>query len=218
MESNDRLDRERLSRVLELVAKRLPVELLLPEFPELTQDDIRRLLQDVADHVRTCQEWPPAGNAGRWPEVRQMYASLYCDGASQGNPGPAGAGVLLLDQEGEQLFTFSRFLDTATSNEAEYQALISGLEAAADLGINRVQIFMDSQLVVRQILGEYRVRHPRLQHLFDKAVSRLQRFDDYDIVHIGRERNKQADRLAREAIERALRGGERELYWRARKE
>jgi ribonuclease HI len=141
-----------------------------------------------------------------------MSVSLYCDGASRGNPGPSGAGVVLLDEKDEQFFELSRYLDSGTNNEAEYRALVRGLEAAADLGVKRMQIFLDSELVVKQLNGKYKVRSPRLRSLFDQAVSRLQQFDDYAIFHVGRELNQQADRLANEAIDRGLQGGDRETY------
>jgi ribonuclease HI len=209
--SDNRLDRQRLSRLLELVGARLPLQILEAEFPELSREDIQQFFQSVAEHVRECpglKEIAAASNHAATAEVRR--GSLYCDGASRGNPGPAGAGVLLLDDRGMVIVELSRFLDTATNNQAEYQALIRGLKAAADFGLNRVQIFLDSELVVKQVLGKYRVRHPRLQPLFREALSRLQHFDDYDIVHVGREYNQEADRLANEAIDRGLRGGKRE--------
>ncbi|MEE8622235.1 MAG: reverse transcriptase-like protein, partial [Syntrophobacteria bacterium] len=81
-----------------------------------------------------------------------------------------------------------------------------------DLGVKRIEIFSDSELVVRQLSGKYKVRNPRLRSLFDQAVSRLQQFDDYAIFHVGRELNQQADRLANEAIDRGLQGGDRETY------
>ena len=99
-----------------------------------------------------------------------------------------------------------------TNNEAEYRALVRGLEAAAEIGAKRVEIFLDSELVVRQLRGKYKVRNARLRSLFDRAVSILQQFDDYGIFHVGRELNQQADRLANEAIDRGLQGGDRETY------
>jgi ribonuclease HI len=141
-----------------------------------------------------------------------MRGSLYCDGASRGNPGPSGAGVVILDKNGEQIFELSRFLDNATNNEAEYKALIRGLRAAADVGLKGVEIFLDSELVVNQLLGTYKVRNPRLLKLFEEAMSRLRLFDEYAIFHVVRELNQKADRLANEAIDRGLRGGDRERY------
>jgi ribonuclease HI len=214
MGSRNALDRQRLIRVLEVLGERLPTELLRAEFPDLTRKDVRSLFQAVAEHVRCCEEWPDSvanGQKGE-PGTRMMSVSLYCDGASRGNPGPSGAGVVLLDEKGEQILELSRYLDDGTNNEAEYRALVRGLEAAAEIGVKRIEIFLDSELVVRQLRGKYKVRNPRLRSLFDRAVSILQQFDDYGIFHVGRELNQQADRLANEAIDRGLRGGDRETY------
>jgi ribonuclease HI len=218
MGSRNAVDRQRLIRVFELLGERLPTELLRVEFPDLTRKDVRRLFQAVAEHIRCCEEWADSAADGQEgePSRRRMSVSLYCDGASRGNPGPSGAGVVLLDEKGEQIFALSRYLDNGTNNEAEYRALVRGLEAAVDLGVKRIEIFLDSELVVKQLSGEYKVRNVRLRSLFDQAVSILQQFDDYAIFHVGRELNQQADRLANEAIDRGLRGGDRETYRSAR--
>ena len=218
MGSKNALDRQRFIRVLELLGERLPTEFLRVEFPDLTRKDVRRFFQAVAEHIRCCDEWADSGADGQEvePSRRMMRVSLYCDGASRGNPGPSGAGVVLLDEKGEQIFELSRYLDKGTNNEAEYRALVRGLEAAADLDVKRIEIFLDSELVVRQLSGKYKVRNARLRSLFDQAVSILQQFDDYAIFHVGRELNQQADRLANEAIDRGLQGGDRETYRLAR--
>lgn len=204
------LDRQRLSRLLELLGKRLTPELLGEEFADLSREDLGALFDELAAHIGRCREWTDA--AKKKQDASGMRGSLYCDGASRGNPGPSGAGVVILDENGEQIFELSRFLDNATNNVAEYQALIRGLSAAADLGINRVQVYLDSELVVNQLLGTYKVRNPRLLQLFEEAMSRLRLFDEYAIFHVGRELNQEADRLANEAIDRGLRGGDRETY------
>jgi ribonuclease HI len=168
------------------------------------------LFDELAAHIGRCREWTDAAKTKQ--DASGMRGSLYCDGASRGNPGPSGAGVVVFDQNGEKILELSRFLGNATNNEAEYKALIRGLSAAADVGIKGVQIFLDSELVVNQLLGTYKVRNPRLHQLFDKAMSRLRLFDEYAIFHVGRELNQKADRLANEAIDRGLRGGDRETY------
>ena len=214
MGSRDALDRQRLIRVFELLGERLPTELLRAEFPDLTRKDVRSIFQAVAEHIRCCEEWADSeadGQEGE-PGTRMMTVSLYCDGASRGNPGPSGAGVVLLDDKGEQILELSRYLDDGTNNEAEYRALVRGLEAAAEIGVRRIEIFLDSELVVKQLSGKYKVRNARLRSLFDQAVSILRQFDDYGIFHVGREQNQQADRLANEAIDRGLQGGDRETY------
>jgi len=221
MAGENRLDRECLGRALELIGKRLPADLLRSEFPGVTREDILHLFQTLAVHVRDCPAWSGFSVGGQGQEMgssEELSASLYCDGASRGNPGPSGAGVLLLDQHASPILELSCFFGTATNNEAEYKALITGLKAAKDLGIKRLQIFLDSELVVKQVLGEYRVRNPRLLVLFREVVARLQQLDDYVIVHVSREFNQQADRLANDAIDRGLRGGEEETYRLAQRE
>ena len=203
-------DRHRLSRILKVLGKRLTPESLGEEFVDISREDLRGLFDQLAAHMLHCSEWTDAASTER--ELSRMRGSLYCDGASRGNPGPSGAGVVILDNNGEQIFELSRFLDNATNNEAEYKALIRGLSAAADVGIKGVQIFLDSELVVNQLLGTYKVRNPRLLKLFDEAMSRLRLFDEYAIFHVGRELNQKADRLANEAIDRGLGGGDRERY------
>ena len=204
------VDRERLSRILELLGERLTPEVLGAEFADISREDLRALFDQLALHMLRCSEWTEAASTKR--DRSGMRGSLYCDGASRGNPGPSGAGVVMLDENGEQIFELSRFLDDATNNEAEYKALIRGLSAAADAGIKGLQIFLDSELVVNQLLGTYKVRNPRLLKLYDKAMSRLRLFDEYAIFHVGRELNQKADRLANEAIDRGLGGGDRERY------
>jgi ribonuclease HI len=204
----NRGDRQRLSRLLKAVGERLPPDLVPPEWAEITRQELRQLFGRLAEHVCTCPDWAEVEPA----KGRKTVFSLYTDGASRGNPGPAGAGVLLLDEKGRPILELNRFLGKATNNEAEYQALIAGLEAAEKLGLSRLQIFLDSELVVKQLQGEYRVRNPRLQPLFDEVASRLQRFSRYAIMYVPRDRNQAADRLANEAVDRGLRGGPTEEY------
>jgi ribonuclease HI len=210
MDLQNPVDRQRLSRILELVGRRLTPKFLGEEFADISGDDLRALFDQLAAHMRRCSEWTETASPEK--DTSGMKGSLYCDGASRGNPGPSGAGVVIMDNKGEQIFELSRFLDSATNNEAEYKALIRGLSAAADVGIKQLEIFLDSELVVNQLLGTYKVRNPRLLKLFEEARSRLRLFDEYAIFHVGRERNQKADRLANEAIDRGLGGGDRERY------
>jgi ribonuclease HI len=210
MDLQNPVDRQRLSRLLKLLGERLTPEFLGGEFADISRKDLQILFEQLDVHIRRCSGWRDA--AGTKRDVRGMNGSLYCDGASRGNPGPSGAGVVILNKNGEQIFELSRFLDKATNNEAEYKALIRGVRAAADVGIKRVQIFLDSELVVNQLLGTYKVRNPRLLQLFEEAMYRLRQFEEYAIFHVGRELNQKADRLANEAIDRGLRGGDRETY------
>jgi ribonuclease HI len=127
---------------------------------------------------------------------------LYCDGASRGNPGPAGAGALLYDPGGTLKAQLSRYLGETTNNVAEYQALILGLQLAREQGATRIQVLADSQLVVEQIKGSYQVKSPHLLPLWRQAQKELQNFAAYVVSHLGRAGNQEADRLARQAVDR----------------
>ena len=129
---------------------------------------------------------------------------LMVDGAARGNPGEAGCGAVILDESGAVIKEVSRYLGRTTNNVAEYEALLLGLEALIDLGKKVVRIQSDSQLLVRQLNGEYRVKDKKLRRLFDSAVILLRRFDKVRIVHVPRELNKHADRLANRGIDDGL--------------
>ena len=129
---------------------------------------------------------------------------LMVDGAARGNPGEAGAGAAIVDENGAVVREMSRYLGRATNNVAEYEALLMGLEALLALGKKQIQVQSDSQLLVRQLNGEYRVKDEKLKMLFDRARRLLSQFSTYRILHVPRELNKRADRLANYAIDEAL--------------
>ena len=126
---------------------------------------------------------------------------INTDGASKGNPGPAAIGVTIKDENNRQLASISRRIGHATNNQAEYQAVIAALEQAIKLGAGRVTIRSDSELVVRQINGQYRVKNASLKPLFQKVKQLRGQLVDFSISHINREQNKEADRLANMALE-----------------
>jgi ribonuclease HI len=128
---------------------------------------------------------------------------LMVDGAARGNPGDAGCGAVILDRNGAVVKELSRYLGHATNNVAEYEGLLMGLEALLRLGKKRIRVQSDSQLLVRQLNGEYRVKDEKLKALFQKAMSLLRQFEAYRIVHVPRELNKLADRLANKGIDEA---------------
>ncbi len=130
-----------------------------------------------------------------------MRLLLFTDGASRGNPGPSGAGVVIEDAEGHLLEELSEYLGRGTNNEAEYRALILGLTRAAELGATEVEIRTDSELMARQISGVYRVKHPGLKPLFEEVGILLARFRRQSVTHLPREQNSQADKLANRAID-----------------
>lgn len=127
-------------------------------------------------------------------------AYLYFDGASRGNPGPAAVGWVLVDAEGvidEQ----GRRIGRATNNEAEYRALLDGLEAADRLDIDALEIYGDSEVIVRQVRGEYDVKAPHLKELRVTARELLDGFDDWSLEAVPREVNRRADDLANAALD-----------------
>lgn len=127
------------------------------------------------------------------------------DGASRGNPGDAGCGAIILDETGAVLKEMSHYLGRATNNVAEYQGLLMGLEEVLHLGGKRLQVQSDSQLLVRQLNGLYRVKDEKLKTLYERACTLLRRLEFYRIVHVARERNRLADRLANRGIDEGVR-------------
>ncbi len=128
---------------------------------------------------------------------------IYADGAARGNPGPAGIGVVIEDERGRVLKELSQFVGRKTNNQAEYIALIQGLEAAAEYKADAVQVRLDSELLVHQLRGEYKVKSPLLKPLRNKAQELLARYKVVGIEHIERQYNRAADRLANRAIDTA---------------
>lgn len=129
--------------------------------------------------------------------TRNREGILYCDGASSGNPGESGIGAVLL-LEGKT-YEISEHIGTATNNIAEYTALIKGLSRAKTLKIESLKIFLDSELIVKQIQGSYKVKSENLKALYQEALSHLKSLKAYTISHIPREQNKKADSLAKKA-------------------
>ena len=126
----------------------------------------------------------------------------YADGASRGNPGPSSFGVVVYDEAGKELHRSNRALGRATNNQAEYQGAIAALEAALGLGASEVELRMDSELIVRQLSGRYRVKNPGLAPLYKRILDLRTRFQRVAIVHVPRAQNKVADKLANEALDR----------------
>jgi ribonuclease HI len=126
---------------------------------------------------------------------------LHVDGASRGNPGEAGFGVHVTGDDGSEVASLYGYLGRATNNIAEYQALLNGLRFALARGASRVEVFSDSELLVRQIDGRYRVKNPGLQPLHREAKDLLARFERAQVVHVPREQNREADALANRAVD-----------------
>jgi ribonuclease HI len=141
---------------------------------------------------------PPA-DAGR--TATRTALRLHVDGASRGNPGEAGFGVHVTGEDGRVVASLYGYLGRATNNVAEYQALVHGLRFALARGASSVDVHSDSELLVRQVEGRYRVKNPGLQPLHREAKSLLARFERARVVHVPRERNREADALANRAVD-----------------
>src|SRR5438067_10685761 len=128
--------------------------------------------------------------------------TLEFDGGSRGNPGPAGIGVVLRAEDGTPLVTVGRFIGLATNNVAEYRALITGLQQAKELGASKLIIRGDSELIVKQMRGEYRVKNADLHELDDEAQFMIHQFDHAKREHNLRCKDKLADKLANRAMDR----------------
>jgi ribonuclease HI len=131
---------------------------------------------------------------------------IYADGASRGNPGPAGIGVVIEDERGRVRKEVSQFVGRKTNNQAEYMALIQGLQVAAEYQADAIQVRLDSELLVRQLKGEYKVKSPLLKPLRNKVQKLLAGYKVVGIEHIERQYNRAADRLANRAIDAASSG------------
>jgi len=126
---------------------------------------------------------------------------IYIDGACRGNPGPSSIGVVILDGKGKPIKEHGRFLGEGTNNTAEFTALIEALQLALELGARNLKIHSDSQLLVRQYSGEYKVKNERLAEFLGQIRDLRNRFTAVELVHIPRELNRHADRLANEALD-----------------
>jgi ribonuclease HI/probable phosphoglycerate mutase len=143
-----------------------------------------------------------ASDGGGTDETDGREAVLYVDGASFGNPGPSGIGVVLVE-DGDTVLTRSEDIGYGTNNQAEYRALLRGLNEAIERGVTRLLVRSDSQLLVRQMLGEYKVKSKALQALRREAEALKQRFEQIGFEHVGRDYNEIADELAKQGAEAA---------------
>jgi ribonuclease HI len=126
---------------------------------------------------------------------------VHVDGGARGNPGPAGIGIVITDEDGNELVRANDFIGVATNNEAEYHALLLGLKRASQLGAREVEVVNDSELVARQVGGEYKVKNAGLKPLFLEAMRKLREFDSWAVRSVRREHNERADELVNEALD-----------------
>lgn len=190
---------------IEVLQDTLSIELTIKEL-KLTRDDARELLREMGTRLFGSlsndrkQEYEVSADFLDSVAVVESLV-VHVDGASRGNPGLAGAGAMVKDSQGRVVRKLRRYLGEVTNNVAEYEALLMALEEAATLGCKRLKVFADSELVVKQVKGLYRVKNKALKDLYVKAMKIISGFDDFKIDHVMREDNAEADKLANEAID-----------------
>jgi ribonuclease HI len=192
------MDPRRLADILDAMARTEALALMSGELPELSPAMLRMALEE-ASHVL---QQKATSRRARQPAGRSLI--LHIDGAARGNPGPAGIGVVLWDEAGSIREEHLAYIGKATNNVAEYEALLFGLRKARELGYTTVKVFSDSELLVRQIRGEYRVKNARLRQFYDQAQHLVRAFEVFEIGHVRRGMNTRADLLANRAIEAFL--------------
>ena len=126
---------------------------------------------------------------------------LYFDGGARGNPGPAAAAFVIYDADGSEVARWNEVLGTATNNVAEYSGAVAGLKRAVELGVTELDVFGDSELIIKQLRGEYKVKHPDMKRLYAEAVELLARIPSFTISHVYRSDNAVADGLVNEALD-----------------
>jgi ribonuclease HI len=190
--------------LLTLIHKNINIKELKNRNKAVTKKKIDTLFRDLANHVKGS-EAPILKRVDpdvvRSPEKRGETLIINIDGASRGNPGKSGVGVAIFDKDSKLIKETCEYIGIATNNVSEYKALILGIKEAIKFCPEETLFKSDSELLVKQIKGEYRVKSPHLMYLFTDAQGLLKKLPKWKIVHIPREENKQADKLANQGIE-----------------
>ena len=147
---------------------------------------------------------PQPRNGGSSPSQPSRFVRVYSDGAARGNPGPAGAGAVIVSDSGDVVAELGRYLGEQTNNVAEYEGLLLGLRHAIKFGASEIEVLADSQLLIRQLAGIYRVRNAGLLPLHAEAKRLLQQFKKTELRHIPREQNGAADEMSNRAIDERM--------------
>jgi ribonuclease HI len=180
------------------------------EVLELDLETARKLLRGAAAALRAEQKpekKPPAASSQAEPVAKPPASTamrVFSDGAARGNPGPAGAGAVLTDSKGNVLARLGRYLGRQTNNVAEYQGLLIGLRRAQEMGAREIEVRADSQLMIRQLKGEYAVRNAALKPLHAEALRLLRSFGSFGLEHIPRAENSLADEMSNRAIDEEM--------------
>lgn len=184
--------------VLRFIAREEPLGATLSAFPQLDRVKLQRALERAAGLLE--------GNGVDETPAPPAYLRLrlYSDGAARGNPGPAGAGAVLVEPSGQVVDKLGKFLGRQTNNYAEYQGMLLGLKRARELGVREVEVFADSELMIRQLGGRYQVKSPTLRPLYLETLQVLNDFERVKLVHVPREMNRAADEMSNKAIEERM--------------
>lgn len=170
----------------------------------VTRQQISRILQRAAELIDPGERTEGSRRESRTDAEAVKRVRVYSDGAARGNPGPAGAGAVLVEPNGQIVERIGKYLGTQTNNFAEYMGLLLGLRRAKELGVQEVEVYADSELMIRQLGGRYQVKSLSLRPLYEEALELLNGFSRVKLVHVPREMNTVADEMSNRAIDEQL--------------
>ncbi|MFC1556630.1 ribonuclease HI family protein [candidate division KSB1 bacterium] len=185
--------------LLRLIEEHLDKKSLFRIRKDLSEKDLSDFFIRLASNLSTASKTITDRSSGGTSDAGLV---LYTDGASSGNPGPAAIGVVLDTEDGNNLQEASEVIGTATNNVAEYEAMLYGLRLAAQFNPVKLTVYSDSELLVRQINGEYKAKKPELCERLQKAHELLDTFREVRVLHIRRDKNRRADTLAKNALKK----------------
>ncbi len=192
--------------LLSLVYKSIDIEKLKVQNKTVTKKRIDKLFQDLKYHVErddlAISDKEKTGVSNTNNEIDLIVVNT--DGGSRGNPGESGIGVAVFDKDSNLINEASDYLGVATNNIAEYKALILGIKLSMEYNAKKILFKSDSELMVKQIKGEYRVKNPQLKLLFTEVQNLLKKLPNWKIVHVRREENREADLLANKGIDNGI--------------
>ena len=195
--------------LLALIHKSIDIETLKEQDTAVTKKRVDKLFQDLKGHVKKddpdISEEEITGASDIKKDADLIVVNV--DGASKGNPGESGIGVAIFDKDLNLINEACDYLGVATNNVAEYKALILGIKLSTKYNAKRILFKADSELMVKQIKGEYRVKNAQLKLLFTEAQSLLKKLPNWKIMHVPREENKEADLLANKGVEMSIKSG-----------
>ena len=195
--------------LLALIHKNIDIETLKEQDKAVTKKRVDKLFQDLKGHVKKddpdISEEEITGASDIKKDADLIVVNV--DGASKGNPGESGIGVAIFDKDLNLIDEACDYLGVATNNVAEYKALILGIKLSTKYNAKRVLFKADSELMVKQIKGEYRVKNAQLKLLFTEAQGLLKKLPNWKIMHVPREENKEADLLANKGVEMSIKSG-----------